>query len=519
MIDVRHLTALGCCLAVLWPAAAAAATGDPPTNRTLSQATVRACQSGPGGAACQTAALADLNAARAAEGVGPMQLPGNFGSLTIPQQLLVLSNLERVDRGLAPVLGLSAPLDQDATTAAQQDRDPIPTHLYGTTATSNWEGGYPSPFEADFVWMYDDGLGSGNIDCTPSNQSGCWGHRHDILWPFPSPIVMGAGTATGQLFDGSETELFVGGDSQTGPGQPDAPLDPTWAAIAATLPFAVSPAALAFAPSQESATVTISASGESMPIAASLSPGGEGWSVTPSGCTAVAGSGCTLTVLAAPAAAGTAATLTLRGPNGAQSVALAKQGAATLRATVSRRTLTAGTTAAITGTLQRPAGAAAPGAIVTLTQTRAGTSAAVPVAHATTGPTGTVRFRVAPQVNTTFRLSFSGTSTLTAASAAPVAVDVAPHITAAFAHRSVSGGSPDRLSGRVTPSSRRRRLALQLRRGRRWVTVASTRADRSSRYHFVIRPSHRGRASYRVRVAATATNTSGTSPVRTLRTT
>jgi hypothetical protein len=517
---VRHLLALGCGLAVLSTAAAAnAATGDPAANRTLSQATVRACQAAPAGASCQAAALADLDAARAAEGIGPMQLPGDFGSLTIPQQLLVLSNLERVDRGLAPVIGLSGPLDQDATTAAQQDRDPIPSNFYGREATSNWEGGYPSPFEADFVWMYDDGLRSGNIDCTASNQSGCWGHRHDIMWTFDSPVVMGAGTATAGYFGASETELFVGGDYATGPGQPDAPLDPTWAAIAATLPFTVSPASLTFLPSQSSASLTISASGESMPITASLSPRADGWSVTPSSCTAVAGSSCTLAVLAAPAAGGTAATVTLRGPNGAQSVAVAKQGAATLSATASRRTITAGTTATITGTLLRPASVGAPGQVVTLTQTAPGVATAVTIARATTSSTGTVSFRVAPQVNTVFRLAFAGNATLAGASAMPVAIAVSPHIAAAFDHRSVPRRSRVQLSGRVTPAPRGRHVALQLRRRRRWVTMATARTDRSGRFHFVIRPRRAGRAVYRVRLAASATNVVGTSPTRTLRAT
>ena len=178
-------------------AASVAAADDPPANRMLSQATLQACRTDPAGQACQTAALADLDAARAAEGIGPMQLPGDFPALSVPSQLLVLSNLERVDRGLAPVIGLSGPLDQDALTGAQNDADPHPTTFNGNTWTANWEGGYASPFEADFVWMYDDGLGSGNVDCAAPGDSGCWGHRHDILSPLDPPVVMGAGSAPG----------------------------------------------------------------------------------------------------------------------------------------------------------------------------------------------------------------------------------------------------------------------------------------------------------------------------------
>ena len=517
-IDVRPLIALGCGLAAMWPAASVAAAADPPANRMLSQATLQACRANPAGQACQTAALADLDAARAAEGIGPMQLPGDFPSLSVPAQLLVLSNLERVDRGLAPVIGLSGPLDQDALTGAQNDADPHPTTFNGNTWTANWEGGYASPFEADFVWMYDDGLGSGNIDCTAPGDSGCWGHRHDILWPLVPPVVMGAGDATGQ-FGASQTELFVGGDTQTGPGQSDAPLDPTWAAIAATLPFTVSPASLTFAPAQSSATVTVAASGESMAIAASLPAGAGGWSVAPLTCTAGAGASCTLTVSAAPAATGTAATLTLQGPNGAQTVALAKQGAGTLHASATRTKITAGASAAVTGTLLRPAGAGAPGQVVTLTQTPAGARAASPVANATTSARGTVSFRVTPRVNTIYGLVFGGNATLSAASGAPVHIDVAPRITAALAQRTVPRGHAARFSGQVTPAPGGRRVALQLKRGRRWVTIASARADRAGRYRFLIRSGRAGRAIYRVWLPATATHASGNSPTLRLRTT
>jgi hypothetical protein len=206
------------------PASASATTSsDPAANRKLNPATYSSCSANPVSSGCISSALADINAARAAEGVPPMTLPSNFASMTVPVQLLNLANLERVDRGLAPILGLSAALNQDAQAGAAQDADPMPTHFYGNTATSNWAGGEDSTLEADFDWMYDDGLGSGNLDCTSSDQSGCWGHRHDILWAFSAPIVMGAGYATGQ-YGPSMTELFVGGDTKTAPGEPDAPV-------------------------------------------------------------------------------------------------------------------------------------------------------------------------------------------------------------------------------------------------------------------------------------------------------
>jgi hypothetical protein len=66
----------------------------------------------------------------------------------------------------------------------------MPTHFYGDAATANWDGGDSSALKADFGWIYDDGPGSGNLDCTSSDTSGCWGHRHDIVWRFAAPIAM-----------------------------------------------------------------------------------------------------------------------------------------------------------------------------------------------------------------------------------------------------------------------------------------------------------------------------------------
>lgn len=293
---------------------------DPSANRQLSPTTVVACQGDPAGRACTTDALGDINAARASEAVGPMVLPRGFGSLDTAVKLLVLSNLERVDRGLSPVLGLSAPLDADAAKAAARDEDPSPTAFNGDAWAANWEGGYPSPLEADFGWMYDDGYGSDNGDCGSPTAPGCWGHRHDILAPFGSPIVMGAAAGTGS-YGPSMTELFVGGDRVTASGQSDAPIAPTWAQIRSTLSFAISRSRVRLASGSLHATVRISASGERMTVSASVLAGARGWSVRPRRCTIAAGRSCVLTVSAsrrAPAAA----TLALAGPGGVRRIAL-----------------------------------------------------------------------------------------------------------------------------------------------------------------------------------------------------
>jgi hypothetical protein len=157
--------------------------------------------------------------------------------------------------------------------------------------------------------------------------------------------------------------------------------------------------------------------------------------------------------------------------------------------------------------------------VVTLTQRPAGARAASSVANATTSARGSVSFRVTPRVNTTYVLIFAGNPTLSAASGSPVPIRVAPRITAALAHRTVARGQTARVSGRVTPAPGGRRLALQRERGRRWVTIASARTDRTGRYHFRIRAHGAGRAAYRVRLPATATHAAGVSPVLRLRTT
>lgn len=226
-------TGLAAALISLGSAGAASAAGlaNPTTNRVPSGATLTACMNDPSGADCTNGALADINAARAAEGVKPMVLPANYATLTGPQQLLVLANLERADRGLKVlVVGLAADLNSNAQAAAAADQDPSASPWNGDGMSSNWAGGYDTPLEADFSWMYDDGLGSPNQDCTATNNTGCWGHRDDILMNFDPPLMMGAAVGKGQ-YGTSITELFVGGDTAAGPGQADAPVGLTWAQI------------------------------------------------------------------------------------------------------------------------------------------------------------------------------------------------------------------------------------------------------------------------------------------------
>src|SRR5436305_9207937 len=80
------------------PAMAAANTplGDPSSNIPLPDATFDTCAQAPNGAACLAAVTADIDNARALEGVGPISLPTDWTALSVPLQLLVIANLERV---------------------------------------------------------------------------------------------------------------------------------------------------------------------------------------------------------------------------------------------------------------------------------------------------------------------------------------------------------------------------------------------------------------------------------------
>jgi hypothetical protein len=186
------------------PASAQVTLADPPANVARTAAMDLACQAGPG-PSCQQAVVEAIDQARAAEGVRPLVLPAGFASLTVPEQLLVLADLERVDRGLPGFSGLSSALDALAEAGAAANTDPVGPA--GSDWGSNWAGGEASALLADYDWMYDDGTGSPNMDCTASNPSGCWDHRNNILGnygPYPS---MGAAETT---VDGvtSMTEVF-----------------------------------------------------------------------------------------------------------------------------------------------------------------------------------------------------------------------------------------------------------------------------------------------------------------------
>jgi hypothetical protein len=161
--------------------------------------------------ACTNSALYNIDVGRIAEGLGPLYLPTNWASLTLSEQNLAIVNLERTARGLPSEYGLVNCMNADAQTSSNTGNDPVNTCPAPYTGTGipyrgNWAN-IGTALQADFYLVYDDGLGSANVECTLANQTGCWGHRENILNVLcnnitPCTYVMGAQSTgdTGQEF-------------------------------------------------------------------------------------------------------------------------------------------------------------------------------------------------------------------------------------------------------------------------------------------------------------------------------
>jgi hypothetical protein len=198
--------------------------------------------------ACNFTILQAINNARKTlKMAGPLSFSlAAFDNLGPREQLLAIADIERTSRGLAPVAGLTTQLDAVALAGAKAQTDPRilpftrPLHLsgggYATYYRSNFAEGTANAMGADYYWVYDDGLGSPNEDCTPTSQSGCWGHRESVLAPYNEAkycprgarlnIVMGAAELTsGVKASPAITEIFTN-DCGALPG-----MDSTWASI------------------------------------------------------------------------------------------------------------------------------------------------------------------------------------------------------------------------------------------------------------------------------------------------
>jgi hypothetical protein len=163
--------------------------------------------------------------------------------------------------------------------------------------------------------MYDDGYESANLDCHLATDSGCWGHRADIVFPFDSPILMGTGSSA----RGGDSQLFVGSDTH------DSADVMTWASELHQFPIGFSPAAVDPTPATNRTTVNMSVFASALPMTvhALVTSGASRWSVSPSACDVVPGSRCRLVITHRPGSKPTSpGTLQLSGPNGRVTVPL-----------------------------------------------------------------------------------------------------------------------------------------------------------------------------------------------------
>lgn len=146
-----------------------------------------------GTSSCTAYVLRAVNAARSNEGLPAVVLPTNWMSLRPQEQLFVIVDLERTDRGLPPYLGLNRQLHAEAQSAAAREVDPSYARNFRVGLDPQGVRGMGSTFatgyttlEADYLWMYEDGWGgsttsTSNVACTFLGALGCWGHRDQLL--------------------------------------------------------------------------------------------------------------------------------------------------------------------------------------------------------------------------------------------------------------------------------------------------------------------------------------------------
>jgi hypothetical protein len=218
----RRLLPVAAVLVAAAVAVPAGATSTARPNISPSPSFTAACAAlHPSRAHCIAEVLAAIDHARALQHVHKkMILPRNFTKLTWAEQVFVISDLERVDRGLKPFVGMTKTFDRTATAAADADADPavaswtvggLSIQRYG----GNWSGDF-GPLASDYAWMYDDGYGSGNISCAAPKAPGCWGHRANILGTYRHlpTLVTGVGVVRKPRWI-SIAQLFVAGSGKT----------------------------------------------------------------------------------------------------------------------------------------------------------------------------------------------------------------------------------------------------------------------------------------------------------------
>ena len=212
---------------------------------------------------------------------------------------------------------MASALDAYAQGGADNDTDPsFPP--YGDGGGSNWAGG-ADILGSYALWNYEDGPGGENGDCRSAADSGCWGHRDNILNTYAAPALMGGAVATTAQWGQSVAQIFLGGDTTDTPYV-------TWSDVTPHLPVGIWPTSISESVSSGSSAsraIELWASGEAMDLQLSITGGQGAFSVGTPGCTLAAGRSCHVVVSFVPRSIGTFdADLDVTGPNGTQIVPL-----------------------------------------------------------------------------------------------------------------------------------------------------------------------------------------------------
>ena len=175
---------------------------------------------------CIDSLLHNINYARSLEGLGPLVLPTTYASDTVAVQQLIVTDEERGDRGLAEFTGLDPLLNTVAQTAAAASTDPSPPAGYNYFGGGSIFAQDYTPLGADYAWMYNDGYGGTNLECTSPSDTNCWGHRDNILGPWTTNTNQTATMGDGSTAGGQYAEIFM--NEQNPPADANSPtLDPS----------------------------------------------------------------------------------------------------------------------------------------------------------------------------------------------------------------------------------------------------------------------------------------------------
>jgi hypothetical protein len=206
-------------LVVVASASGAWGGGKDPAHNTPIRRVPSFCKSSPTGEKCIDTGVYYLDKARRRVGLPPYALPANFPSLPPPEQMFILVNLDRVQYGLPPITGMTTALDHDAlVSGVWRVDDPHPSNTAGLNVWwPGWAGAFYNAPMAYEGWVWDDGLGSKNPRCTPTDHSRCWGHRHSVLWRYGPVLAMGAAAGRGSNHRRGYAYLFVGGNADYTP--------------------------------------------------------------------------------------------------------------------------------------------------------------------------------------------------------------------------------------------------------------------------------------------------------------